>query len=124
MPLIRPSPFLANPDRWIVEGDHCLVYESDYPVTKGHALVVPKREIENFHELNDAEWMDIRAMTNAYIEKIDAVGFNFGLNGGEVAGQTVAHIHFHVFPYFKNTKPAPKGGYCNIFDNLPDYYKK
>ena len=121
--MIRPSPFLKNKDRWLLQSEHCVVYESDYPVTKGHALVVPKREIENFQELNDDEWSDIRALTNQYIKDSNALGFNFGLNGGKVAGQTVAHIHFHIFPYFKDTPAAPKGGYCNIFDNLPDYYK-
>jgi hypothetical protein len=37
-------------------------------------------------------------------------GFNVGLNVGEVAGQTVAHAHFHLIPRRKGDVVDPRGG--------------
>jgi len=121
--LLRPSPFLLKKDKWIIEGEYCFVFENEYPVIPQHALIVPKREIEKFEELASEEWAEIQTLTNQYIQKIDAIGFNIGHNSGQIAGQSVAHIHFHVFPHFEGSFGMPKGGYCAAFGALPDYYK-
>lgn len=121
--LLRPSPFFAKKDKWIIDGEHCFVYENEYPVIDGHALILPKREIEKFDELSIEEWAEIHVLTNQYIEQIGAIGFNLGHNSGKIAGQSVAHIHFHIFPYFENDAGLTKGGMCLAFDNVPDYYK-
>lgn len=48
-------------------------------------------------------------------------GYNFGINDGEVAGQTVNHFHFHVIPRYLGDVLSPRGGIRNIIPGLGDY---
>jgi diadenosine tetraphosphate (Ap4A) HIT family hydrolase len=121
--LLRPSPFLKNKNKWLIEGTHCFVYENDYPVIRGHVLICPKREIETFSELSTDEWQELNILAQKYINQCKAIGFNIGHNSGLIAGQSVAHIHFHIFPHFEGSSGMPKGGYAAAFGDLPDYYK-
>lgn len=121
--LLRPSPFLNNKSRWLLESDLCFVYDNEFPVTKKHALIIPKREIETFDQITADEWSDVQSLIVQYTRSIDCLGFNIGFNGGKIAGQSVAHLHIHIFPHFDKDAPMPRGGCCLAFDNLPDYYK-
>ena len=38
------------------------------------------------------------------------LGFNVGMNCGEVAGQTVPHAHVHIIPRRRGDVEAPRGG--------------
>lgn len=122
--MIRPSPFLIKKEKWLESSDHCFIFENEFPVIKGHVLIVPKREIENYFELTAEEWTDIKKLVENYISRTGAIGFNLGFNSGEIAGQSVAHIHFHIFPHYTDSPGMPKGGYCNAFGALPDYYNR
>lgn len=42
-------------------------------------------------------------------------GYNWGLNDGEAAGQTVRHVHLHVVPRWEGDVPEPRGGIRNMF---------
>ena len=48
------SPFL-NSDR-IIENEYAFAIYDSYPVTKGHSLVIPKRQIKEIFELNKEEY--------------------------------------------------------------------
>ncbi|NCU38328.1 HIT domain-containing protein [Candidatus Saccharibacteria bacterium] len=48
-------------------------------------------------------------------------GFNFGINDGPEAGQSVYHLHLHVMPRWKGDAENPRGGVRNLFQN--DTYK-
>ena len=122
--LIRPSPFLMKKDKWLIEGQYCFVFENEYPVTPHHGLIVPKREIETMRDMTVDEWAEIQTLAVRYVEDIKAVAFNLGHNGGQLAGQSVAHVHFHVFPHFEGGAGMPKGGYCAAFGALPEYYQR
>lgn len=122
--LQRPSPFLQNRDKWLHESEYCFVYDNDFPIIPGHVLLLPKREIENFDQISSAEWIDIKFLTDQYINNCGAIGFNLAHNSGLIAGQSVAHIHFHIFPHFEGSSGMPEGGYGAAFGNLPDYYKQ
>ena len=37
-------------------------------------------------------------------------GFNIGINQGEVAGQTVMHVHIHLIPRRNGDVKNPRGG--------------
>lgn len=119
--MITPSPFLAKPERWLLEGEYAFVFDNEYPVLRGHTLVVPKREVESMFDINEKEWLEIKGLTENYICSVKAVGFNFALNAGAVAGQSVAHVHFHIFPHFEPHHAMLKGGYANAFGHLPSY---
>ena len=48
--------------------------------------------------------------------------FNFGLNDGPEAGQSVPHVHLHIMPRWRGDMKNPRGGVRNIFPN--DSYKE
>ena len=41
-------------------------------------------------------------------------GFNFGLNDGEAAGQTVVQFHLHIIPRYRRDVSDPLGGIRGI----------
>jgi diadenosine tetraphosphate (Ap4A) HIT family hydrolase len=47
--------------------------------------------------------------------------FNFGINDGPEAGQSVGHLHLHLMPRWKGDIPNPRGGVRNLFQH--DTYK-
>lgn len=84
------------------EDDHVIALYSHKPVLPGHSLIIPKRHVERFEDLNEDEITQIAKV----IKKVNiAVSKAFGTssylilqkNGVEV-GQTVPHVHFHYIP--------------------------
>ena len=44
----------------------------------------------------------IRVVSNKLKEKLNVSAVNVINNSGELAGQTVMHIHFHIIPRYEN----------------------
>ncbi|HHI94704.1 MAG TPA: HIT family protein [Gammaproteobacteria bacterium] len=88
-----------------------------YPVMKLHTLILSKKHYENIFVLPAEELVSIFELAMICQEKIlkedDSVkGFNFGSNSGEVAGQKIDHVHFHLIPRrIGDTDPPP--AQCN-----------
>lgn len=106
----------CNPERELVfEHELAYVIEDKYPVTQGHHLIIPKRHYSNYFELKSAELLAYNSLlqqTKDYLMAKDESieGFNIGINQGDVAGQTVMHVHVHLIPRRKGDVENPKGG--------------
>lgn len=113
------SPFL-NKNK-ILENEFAFVIEDGFAISKGHSLVIPKKEVSSIFDLNKQEYDAIFSLVGElrrYLtEKHQPDGFNIGINDGESAGQTISHAHIHVIPRYKNDIENPRGGVRNI---LPD----
>ena len=112
--------------RKIDENDLFYVIRDGFPVTSLHTLIIPKRHVETYFGLTEAEVLSMNILINKHkelIEKDDTTvsGFNIGINCGEDAGQTVFHCHVHLIPRRKGDMDEPKGGVRHI---IPDkgYY--
>ena len=74
------------------------------PVSKGHALVVPKTHAQDLsagsHEDAKALMETVHHLAPAIMQAVGAQGYNLGMNHGEVAGQEVMHTHLHIMPRF------------------------
>jgi diadenosine tetraphosphate (Ap4A) HIT family hydrolase len=85
-----------------------------FPVSPGHALVVPRRHLARWDELTPDEKAAILAGLDAARALIAAEhapdGYNVGFNDGPAAGQTVMHFHVHVIPRYAGDMPDPRGG--------------
>jgi histidine triad (HIT) family protein len=72
------------------------------PLISGHALVISKKHFENILSMPSSlglELVDcIKNTSLRLMEKYHAHGFNVTNNCSEAAGQTVKHVHFHIFP--------------------------
>lgn len=86
----------------VYEDENVLAFLDANPVSKGHTLVVPKKHVEDIHGTEDMiyMWEAIVKVTDAIDEALEPEGFNIDQNNGEVAGQEVFHMHFHVTPRY------------------------
>lgn len=68
------------------------------PLSKGHALIIPKEHAEKMHQLSDDSLKDILIIAKkiALAEKIE--DYNILQNNGYIAHQRVMHVHFHIIP--------------------------
>ncbi len=118
-----PSPF--SDKEKIVENSHAYAVYDGYPVSKGHALVIPKREVAEIFDLNNEEYIScfdlVKEVRDLLTKKYNPDGFNIGANCGESAGQTVFHAHIHIIPRYKYDVPNPRGGVRNIIPGKGDY---
>ncbi|MDR2044741.1 MAG: HIT family protein [Clostridium sp.] len=94
------------PARVLYEDEDFLVIMDQAPVTKGHALILPKEHVETLYELSDEMAAEAVVLAKRMIvrmkEKLQCDGFNILQNNGEAAGQTVPHFHMHLIPRYQN----------------------
>lgn len=93
------------PSRTIYEdGDFRVILDVN-PVTKGHALILPKSHYKNIYELPDEMAAKVlplaKKMASSMTEKLKCDGLNIIQNNNEVAGQTVFHFHTHLIPRYE-----------------------
>ena len=100
-----------------------------YPVSKYHALIIPKRHVENYFDMSEEEVVScnklIKKMKNK-IQKLDPTveGFNIGTNSGKIAGQSIMHCHIHLIPRRKNDVDNPQGGVRGVIPSKQHYQRK
>ena len=96
------------PSRTLYEDDAFRVILDLNPVTKGHALLMPKNHYKNLYELDDstaAKALPLaKKMAALMTEKLGCDGFNVIQNNHEIAGQTVFHFHIHLIPRYHDDK--------------------
>ena len=100
---------LANgdiPTNAIYEDDDFKVILDAAPVSRGHALILPKQHYANIYELGEKEAERLFPLAKklaGHIAKITGCdGMNILQNNGEAAGQTVFHFHTHLIPRYTN----------------------
>ncbi|WP_242120895.1 HIT domain-containing protein [Aestuariivivens sediminicola] len=113
-------------DTVLKENELALAIYDNFPITKFHVLLIPKRHCIDFFELSQAEINAITRLSHEIkseiIEKDSTIdGFNIGYNIGEVAGQTIMHCHMHMIPRRKNDVINPKGGIRAVIPGKADY---
>lgn len=98
-------------------GSNALAYaiRDGNPVTPLHTLIIPRRHVEDFFDLQGGERNALFALLDEMksdIQQRDArvEGFNVGINNGEVAGQSVPHVHVHLIPRRRGDVENPRGG--------------
>ena len=119
-------PFCTLPgDQLFHRGRLVLGLWDQFPVSPGHALVIPRRHVASWFEATDEErieLMSVVADARAAIERIHQPdGYNLGVNIGHAAGQTILHLHVHVIPRYHGDVPAPRGGVRHVIPEKADY---
>lgn len=123
--------------------DHAIAVWDEYPVSPGHALIVPRREIASVFDLDTdayaATWELVREVTEllrdrragAHVTPLALAfvtrrcdGVNVGVNVGTAAGQSVRHAHVHVIPRFDGDHPSPRGGVRAVVPGKSDYTRE
>ena len=91
----------------IIDADELTVSFMDInPVTRGHALVVPRNHSRDLHDISTE---DLAAVTLAAQriaararDALGAQGVNLLNFSGRAAWQTVLHFHLHVIPRYED----------------------
>lgn len=122
-------PFCTLPEDRILLADPLAVMIRDaYPVSPGHALIIPRRHVASFFDVTDAERQSLLSLLDGARLKLDAEfrpdGYNIGINDGPTAGQTVPHLHIHLIPRYHGDRPDPRGGVRWIFPDRADYWSR
>ena len=112
--------------RIIASNELCYAERDNYPVTKHHTLIIPKRHVSDFFELHQPEINAAHSLLDELkrgIQVLDntVTGFNVGINCGEDAGQTIFHCHIHLIPRRKGDMKNPRGGVRGVIPNKRIY---
>ena len=109
----------------ICENELAKAFYDNFPVNKGHVLVVPKRHVVTFFEASQEEITAINELVFQVKEMLDVEykpdGYNIGVNVDKAGGQTVFHLHFHVIPRYRGDVENPRGGVRRIKKSIVPY---
>ncbi|GAC1509079.1 MAG: HIT family protein [Candidatus Dormibacteraceae bacterium] len=101
------------PARFVWKDERCVAFLSINPLRPGHALVVPRQEVDHWIDL-DADLLAHLFHTAQAVGKAQMAGFKPARIGIAIAGMEVPHCHIHVVPIqgigdlnFANQDPSP-----------------
>ena len=81
----------------IAETEECLAFLDVQPLSKGHVLVIPKKEVDFYYDLEDELFEKVNALSKKVahaikkVVKCERIGFS-------VIGLEVPHAHVHLVP--------------------------
>ena len=111
--------------------ENMLAYTSydSYPISNLHCLIIPKRHVHNYFELNNDEVIACNELIKKTKDEIllkdpSVKGFNIGTNAGKVAGQSVMHCHIHLIPRREGDVDNPQGGVRSVIPSKQHYRRK
>jgi diadenosine tetraphosphate (Ap4A) HIT family hydrolase len=114
--LTLPAFGAIERERVLAVDDLFAVVSDKFPVSPGHTLIIPRRALSRFQELDVAEksrlleWVEWTQ--NWLLATMSPVpdAFNLGVNDGKAAGQTMPQFHFHLIPRHDGDVVDPRGG--------------
>ena len=103
-------------------------YDS-YPVSNLHCLIIPKRHIKDYFELNNEELVACNELIKIIKDEIYAKdksvkAFNIGSNIGKISGQSIMHCHIHLIPRREGDVENPQGGVRSVSPKNQHYKRK
>lgn len=88
------------------------------PILPGHVLIISKQHINKFMEVNDKHMTELIKFSRQIIRTLSKAfktdSFNWTLQEGTAAGQTIEHMHIHIIPRQKNDLPEPGDWYPKL----------
>ena len=124
-----PCAFCAVIEAGDIEwsNDDAVAFRDRFPISPGHALVVPRLHEPNLFELGApvraALWALVDVVQRDLSVALAPDGFNVGVNVGAAAGQTVDHAHIHVIPRYSGDVDDPRGGVRWIVPSRAAYWE-
>jgi diadenosine tetraphosphate (Ap4A) HIT family hydrolase len=110
----------------LAANDLAVAFAAGFPVSPGHALVVPRRHEPDFFSLTAEEQAGVVALVNLVRalldERFSPDAYNLGVNAGKAAGQTILHTHLHVIPRYAGDVAEPRGGVRWVLPETARYW--
>ena len=122
---LEAACLFCDASKAILRNDHAYVRFDDFPVNPGHCLIIPVRHVANFFDTTTEERAAMFALVDAARAIVDSRfapgGYNFGVNIGSTAGQSVMHVHMHLIPRYAGDVENPKGGVRGVVPSRQKY---
>lgn len=104
------------PGRFVYEDDlgddGVVAFLTIEPMTRGHTLVVPRAEVDNWQDVDPALFGRVMDVSQR-IGRAVCAAFDAQRAGMIIAGLEVPHLHVHVFPAYNLTD----FGFANVDRN-------
>ncbi|MDG1517873.1 MAG: HIT family protein [Flavobacteriales bacterium] len=84
----------------ITETDDCIAFLDIMPLAKGHVLIIPKKEVNNYFDLEDDLFQKVNALAKK-VSKAIKKSVDCTRVGVAVIGLEVPHAHVHLVPINK-----------------------
>lgn len=81
----------------VAENEHCIAFLDVSPLTTGHVLVVPKKEVDLLFDLDDDTYAQVNSMVKRVAKAIEK-SIKCTRVGLAVIGLEVPHAHVHLVP--------------------------
>jgi len=115
-------------DQVFLDAPVAFAARDNYPVSKGHTLIIPRRHVASFFETTEEERLAMMKLLDEAKAALDKDfkpdGYNIGINGGAAAGQTIMHLHIHLIPRYAGDRADPRGGVRWIIPEKAAYWEK
>lgn len=127
--MVDSCPFCdLDPERIFLSCDSYSAIWDGYPVSPGHALIIPDQHVSDWFAAPSNIQADLSAAISEVKSEIERHykpdGFNVGFNAGTAAGQTVDHLHIHVIPRYEGDMIDPRGGVRHVIPEKGNYEAK
>lgn len=117
-PFCRPGDILFGNDLAYAKPDK-------YPVNPGHLLIITRRHVADFFMTTEREktaLLSLLDQAKLHLDRENApAAYNIGVNVGEVAGQTIPHVHLHLIPRYRGDTEHPRGGVRGVIPSRQSY---
>jgi len=118
----------VDPARIILHDDAVVALWDAFPVSDGHALIVPRRHVASWFDATPQEQQSltgvIQRVRDAIEERHRPDGYNIGINVEPAGGQTVPHLHLHVIPRYEGDADDPRGGVRWVIPERAAYWTR
>jgi histidine triad (HIT) family protein len=118
------------PSHKVAENERCYAFLDIRPVVFGHTLIVPKKEVDYYFDLDDEYLAELnqfaKRVAKVLRQEVDCIRI-----GVMVAGLEVPHAHIHLIPMnsigqlsFTNPRPEfPADRMAELADRLSKAYQ-
>ena len=93
------------PAQIVAEDERTVSFMDISPATRGHALVVPRRHVQDLLEIDPEDLSAVahaaQRLAGRARDRLHADGVNLLNSCGRAAWQTVFHFHVHVIPRYQ-----------------------
>ncbi len=81
----------------IAENEHCFAFLDINPLKKGHTLVISKKEVDQFFQLDETTLQELIIFSKKIANAIQ-LSFECNRVSMQVIGLEVPHAHIHLIP--------------------------
>ena len=116
----RVCPFCTTSinDAVFMSSPNFLAIYNIAPVLPGHSMVIPKKHISGIMDLTEEELTEMvsfsRDVVKLLLKVFKADSFDWTIQEGKPAGQTIDHLHLHIIPRTEGDLPEPGDWYPKL----------